>query len=216
MNKLKTDIKSRTAKRSTAKFLYESFGDSLTDYSFVCWLAKKLELKPCRLKEIVKNAHKDFAPRHSVSSTSHQTILNFWLKEENSIISNDRRNGRDVVRVPKMSYLSKYGNLSDSNIEEEDVILRKTNKVKHYIKAPPVVYTKSLNRLHLDFLEDNPGITCSRSTFFKYKPFYIEEPTEWEKQSCLYILCQNAHTKLEGINTFRKLEKLPPIISASI
>ena len=58
LNKLKTDIKSRTAKRSTAKFLYESFDDSLTDYSFVCWPAKKLELKPSRLKEIVKNAQK--------------------------------------------------------------------------------------------------------------------------------------------------------------
>ena len=105
--------------------------------------------------------------------------------------------------------------MSDPNIEEEDVILRKTNKVKHSIKEARMVYTKSLNHLHLDFLEGNPGITCSLSTFFKYKPFYIEEPTEREKQSCLCIVCQNAHTKLEGINTFRKLEKLPPIISAS-
>ena len=78
-NKLRIDIKSRTAKRSTAKFLYECFGDSLTDYSFVCWLAKKLELKPCRSKEIMKNAHKELAPRHSMSSTFHLTILNFWL-----------------------------------------------------------------------------------------------------------------------------------------
>ena len=62
LNKLKVDIKSRSSKRSAAKFLYESFGDSLNDYHFVCWLAKKLELKPCRLKEIVKNVHHGFAP----------------------------------------------------------------------------------------------------------------------------------------------------------
>ena len=94
--------------------------DSLNDYHFVCWLAKKLELKPCRLKEIVKNAHREFAPRHSLSSSSHQSIYNFWLKEENSIISNDRRNVRDVVRIPKASCISKYGNLPDPNIEEDD------------------------------------------------------------------------------------------------
>ena len=135
-------------------------------------------------------------------STFHQGILNYWLKEENSIISKDQRNGQDVVRIPKLTHLSKYGGLSDSNIEEEDVILKKTNKVEHYVKAPRMVYTKSLDQLHLDFLKAEPEIICSQSTFFKFKPFYIEQPTEREKQSCLCIVCQNAHTKLEGINTF--------------
>ena len=215
LTKLSEDIKSRTSKRSAAKFLYDSFGESLNDYTFIRWLAKKLKLKPCRLKDIVNNAHKEFAPRHSMPSTFHQGILNYWLKEENSIISNDRRNGRDVVRIPKLTYLSKYGGLSDPNIEEEDVLLKKANKVKHHVKAPRMVYTKSLDRLHLDFLKAEPEIICSRSTFFKFKPFYIEQPTEREKQSCLCIVCQNAHTKLEGINTFRRMEKLRPIVSAS-
>ena len=81
----------------------------------------------------MKNAHREFVPRHSMPSGSHQIILNFWLKEENSIISNDRRNGRDVVRMPKSTYLSKYGGLSDPNIEE-DILLKKTNLLKHYVK----------------------------------------------------------------------------------
>ena len=183
--------------------------------SFVCWLAKKLELKPCRLKDIMKNFHEEFAPRNSLSSSSHQSIYSFWLKEENSIISNDRRNGRDVVRIPKAKYLSQYGSFVDPNIQEEDLILKKTNKVKRYIKAPRMVYTKCMKRLHLDFLAEYPDINCSRSTFVKYRPFYIEVPTEREKQSCLCIVCQNAHTKLRGINTFRKLEKLPPIYSVT-
>ena len=74
---LKSDIKSRNSKHSAAKFLNESFGDSLNDYSFVCWLAEKLELKPCRLKDIVRNAHKEFIPRNSMSSSSLQEIYNF-------------------------------------------------------------------------------------------------------------------------------------------
>ena len=54
LNKLKTDTRSRASKSSAAKFLVESFGNSLDDYNFVCWLAKQLELKPCRLKKLSK------------------------------------------------------------------------------------------------------------------------------------------------------------------
>ena len=97
----------------------------------------------------------------------------------------------------------------------EDVILKKTNTVKRYIKARKVygilVYTKSIKRLDLENLKEHPNIDCSRSTFVKYRPFYIEVSTEREKQFCLCIVCQNAHTKLRGINTFRKLKKLQPI-----
>ena len=57
-------------------------------------------------------------------------IYNFLLKEENSIVSNDRKNGRDVVRTLKATYLSKYGNFVDPITEVEDVILKETNTVK--------------------------------------------------------------------------------------
>ena len=57
-------------------------------------------------------------------------IYNFLLKEENSIVSNDRKNGRDVVRTPKATDLSKYGNFVDPITEVEDVILKETNTVK--------------------------------------------------------------------------------------
>ena len=78
-----------------------------------------------------------------MSTSSLQTTYNFWLKKENSIISNDRRNGRDVVRIPKATYLTKYGNFVDPNVEVEDVILKKINMVKRHIKAPRMVYKKT-------------------------------------------------------------------------
>ena len=67
-----------------------------------------------------------------------------------------------------------------------------------------------MKRLHLDFLAEYPNINCSRSTFVKYRPFYIEVPTEGET-----ILLVHCMSKLRGINTFRKLEKLPPIYSVT-
>ena len=150
-----------------------------------------------------------------MSTSSLQSIYNFWLKEENSIISNDWRNGRDVVRIPKATYPSKYGNFVNPNIEVEDVILKKKNTVKRYIKAPRMIYTKSIKRLHLEYLKEHPNIDCSQSGFAKYRPFYIEVPTEKENQSCWCIVCQNAHTKLREINTFWKIEKLQPVYSVT-
>ena len=85
----KTDMKRRVLKSSAAKIFVEFFGDLLDDYNFVCWLAKQLERKPCRLKETIKMPYKEFTPRNSMSTSSLQSIYNFWLKEENSIISND-------------------------------------------------------------------------------------------------------------------------------
>ena len=107
------DMKSRTSK-SSAAFLVESFGDLLDDYNFVDWLAKQLKLKPCRLNEIIKSAYKEVTPLNSMSKSSLQSIYNFWLKGENSIISNDRRNGRDVVRILRTTDVSKYRNFFDS------------------------------------------------------------------------------------------------------
>ena len=49
----------------------------------------------------------------------------------------------------------------------------------------------------------------------KYRPFYIEEVTEREKQSCLCIVCQNVHTKLADMNNFQKMEKLKPVLSVT-
>ena len=221
LNKLKTDMKSSDSKSSAGKCLIESFGDLLDDYNFVYWLAEQLELKPCRLKETIKNAYKEFTPRDSTPTSSLQSIYNFWLGEENSIISNDRRNGRNAARIPKATYLSKYGNFVAPNIEVEDVILKKTNTVKRYDTLKyHVWYTrKVLSCFILNIWKIIPisivlGVRSSSTDHFKVKCNCRLHFT-LEKQSCLCIVCQNAHTKLRGINTFRKPEKLKPIYSVT-
>ena len=81
----------------------------------------------------------------------------------------------------------------------EDIILKKINMVKQHINAPRMVYTKSIKQL--EYLKEHLNINCSRSTFVKYRTFYIEVPLEREKAMLFVIVCQNAHTKLRGINT---------------
>ena len=55
---------------------------------------------------------------------------------------------------------------------------------------------------------ENLHFTCSPSTIYRYKPFYIGTPAEREKVSCLSIKCQNAHLLLKGSSNFRTSKKL--------
>ena len=93
--------------------------------------------------------------------------------------------------------------------------MKRTNTKKLYVKAQRMVYTKPICRLYEDFVKTAPEVKCSRSTFFKYKPFYVVVPSEREKESCLCIKCQNIHLQLRGINTFRRQEKLTPVHSVT-
>ena len=56
---------------------------------------------------------------------------------------------------------------------------------------------------------------CSLATFYKFKSFDIGPPTEWEKESCLCVKCQNTHLLLKGINNFRNSKKLNQLDSVT-
>ena len=73
--------------------------------------------------------------------------------------------------------------------------------------AQRMVYTRPVKNIYQTFV--NTGFACSISTFINYKPFYITEPTEREKELCLCKKCLNAHLLLAGINNFQKAQKPP-------
>ena len=93
------------------------------------------------------------------------------------------------------------------------MVLRKIGTKKKYMTAQQMVYTRPVKKIYQAFVETR--FACSISTFIKYKPFYITEPTEREKESCLCKKCLNAHLLLVGINNFQKTQKLPPFASVT-
>ena len=57
-------------------------------------------------------------PRHSLSPEIHKAVCEFWLQQENAIVSNDRRFNRDELHISKLEYLRDYAhctNISDTN-----------------------------------------------------------------------------------------------------
>ena len=71
-----------------------------------------------------------------------------------------------------------------------------------------MIYTKTIRKMHADFVASRDNIQFSLSTFFRYKPFYITLLSEREKESCLCIKWQNVHLLLQRINTYRSTQNL--------
>ena len=50
------------------------------------------------------------------------------------------------------------------------------------MKSQRIIYTKTIRKMHTDFVASRGNIQCSLSTFFRYKPFYITRPSERERE----------------------------------
>ena len=198
---IETNLRSRDKKKAAANFLCVTLGDDLiNDNNFLRWLSKKLHYKLVRLLDILANRDKTFEPRNTLDQGIYQHIYNYWLSEEVSTPSVESRNSRDAVKVSKLDFFKNYhhmDNITDTNISELEVTLKKKGTKKIYMSSQRMIYHSSVKKLHEDFCKDT-GIKCSFSTFYKYKPFYVAPPTEREKLSCLCKVCQNIHLLLKG------------------
>ena len=199
-NELTSNIKSD--RDQAIDFLAQCFGDMLNDYPFIRWLAKKLGKKPCRLQSLLRTniSSASWTPRNSLAIEQHKDIYNFW--KENGIVSVDRRNGRDKINISKIEYLRLPTKcIDDENIKEEKKLNKKSNIYKQYFSAQRMVQPDTLDKLSNKF-KQSVNYDVSKSTFNKYKPFYIVPATEREKESCLCGCCLNIHCLMKGINKF--------------
>ena len=111
--KIKSDLRNRFYKQSSAKFLHETFAaEMLHDDNFLSWLAKRLVYKTYWLRNIL-SSYKQQAKscRHRFSVSQHQKIYDIWLDENVSIPSTDRRSGRHKVRISKLQYIKELKHL---------------------------------------------------------------------------------------------------------
>ena len=196
--------KKRDAHSDAVKYIQQMFPDLIDDQYFIQWLANKIRTRSHHLSELLKEKDRTWKPRNSIHDDQHQKIYDFWL--QNSTQSVDRRSGWDKVKILKEEYVKLYTDIHDPNIEEERK-LWKSGLEKIIFSALRKIYMKPVRELHQKFLSTSTS-SCSKTTFFTYKPFYIKPPTERENISCMCMRCCNAQCLLKGINTYRKLHKL--------
>ena len=206
INMLKDDMSSKIMaekKQHALNCLNRCFGDMLSDTVFIKWLSNQLGYKPGRLLSLLKTGQEfSWKSRNSLNVETHQEVYDFWKK--NSITSVDRRNGRNKIKIPKMKYLSScFQYISDNNIQEEAHVHKKTKNEKKYMSAQRMVQAETVEKMYANFVKEKSS-KISKSTFFKYKPFYVEPATICEKESCLCSTCLNIHCLMQAVNVFRK------------
>ena len=122
--KFKSDLRNRFYKQSDAKFLHGTFvAEMLHDDNFLSWLAKRLDYKTYRLRNILSSYEQQTKScRRTLSVSQHQKIYDFWLDENVSIPSTDKRSGCQEVRIGKLQYIKELKHLehiSDENCKEK-------------------------------------------------------------------------------------------------
>ena len=192
VEKLKKDLVNN--KRKAVAYMRECFDSILDDDDFLKWLGTAVGFKPYRLKRILSD--KKFNRRNSqLPQSIYQDIYDFWLSK--SITLNYSTN--NIKRITKKDFLQQYKEINDSNVMENEVMLK--NGSKNIYSASKMIYVESIRKLSDEFNSSHTPV--SMSVFFSYKPFYCVRPSEKEKQSCVRINCNNPHLLLKAINTCR-------------
>ena len=99
--KINNDFTGDSAAKNMAKFFQDCFRDSIDDCNFICWLSKKMNYKPIRFFNLLKNCEKLPASENDRPCDIHEKIYQFWLYLETSVVSTDRREGREKVKISK-------------------------------------------------------------------------------------------------------------------
>ena len=185
-----------TGKVKTAKSLLELLGEKPGN-QFIEWLSPQIGFGDVNeFHTFMEWAEKDpkdcYQPqgRCRITSKQAQLINDFW--KEHCIISVDRRNDRNRVRIKPTKVHPLVRDLIDDNVEHTE---------KNKLQAHRYIYTKPLRDLHKKFIAKYHYI--SLTMFYQLKPFYICVPTDREKESCLCIDCLNMHNLLNVLHQHR-------------
>ena len=104
-----------------------------------------------------------------------------------------------MKRIIKRFFLEHFSNITNSNVIDKRVQLRKT---KGCFQALNIVYIESVPKFHSSFKQKHTN--ASLSLFLTYNSYYCVGPTEKEKLSCVFINYLNSHLLRQLINIFRK------------
>ena len=137
----------------------------------------------------------------SVENRGKANELNLEVKKSiyatwnnNSIVTVDRRDGRDVVSMREDDFNLKFSNLdSPSRIVIENFV---SNRNKKMVRTTKRIVTKTVIQIQNE-VEIKCGYKVSIGSVVNYKPFYVNVASEREKESCLCKFCLNIRLRLD-------------------
>ena len=113
-------------------------------------------------------------------------VVYFWKSK--SIVSVYWRNSRHQVCTNPLKCFPAYKKFVENNGDDQmTVITNEDNKYFGKYQAHRQIYTKSVIKLHKQYLKEHPDCFTSFSTFYRLKPLYIWQATTDEMLSCVCI-----------------------------
>ena len=168
-----------------------------TSLNFFEYLCRKIGKRKATMNIILKNTEQ--RGRKKKLSTEHrQLVYDTW--HEFSIVTVDRRNNRDVVKINRSEFL-KYEQLKTPSENIIEYYTSKRNQQK--VKSTRYIATKTVREIQ-HTLETKHDLHFSLGIICSLKPFYIVPPSEREKESCLCKFCLNLHLKFDALQKHLK------------
>ena len=87
------------------------------------------------------------------TAANFQEIYNFWL--DNSINSNE--SVYNIKRIAEHSFLEQFSNMTDSNVIEKRLQLKKGSKI--VFTNPRMIYTESVPEMHSSFNKKHTSVS---------------------------------------------------------
>ena len=196
------------------RLIVEILGVYLIDSKMIVWICNNSSFRtvPEFQEKILQYLNGEMSSGYSegrnvkFSEAQVKQVYNFW--KDSSIVTVDRRSGRDIVKMRKAEYKSMATSdiIDDENVKDKVQTL-KSGTQKYLVEAPKMILSKSIRDLHKDFNQKH-AFSISLSNFYSFKPFYILPATEREKESCLCVVCFNLHQMLDALKRLSEKTEL--------
>jgi hypothetical protein len=129
---------------------------------------------------------------------------------EMSVVTVDRRNGRDHVAMREKLFKERFSHLTTPDDHEApEAFIDKRGRVM--MKATRRIATVTIREMRNAVIE-RIGKIMSIGTVLNLRPFYVQPPSEREKESCLCKFCLNLRLKFNAVMKHCK-ENRPDSIS---
>ena len=192
--------------------LFSYFGVQLAnDHYLQKWLTKSLGM---RKKRFIERLYKWLRPKidvpkgkkRTLTDEDRQIIHDTYL--ENSTISVDRRDGRDMVRMRMSAYKEHYHGI------ETSLVSAHVNNRKTLMAQAPRYMCHVTTKKIVEILQEKHNLKVSIGTAHSLRPFFVDSPTDREKLECLCTVCCNARTLFDAIQ--RRAKKNGMVLYTSI
>ena len=176
-------------------------GCVILDDDLRSWLKKSLGIRKGRFHKrlfswLRPRTQLEKRGRPSLNTALRQLIFDVWI--ENSTISVDRRDGRDMFRIPMRVFREKYHDI------ETSLVSIHTSKCNQEMDQAPRYMCHVTIRKIKEILKEKHNVSISLGSAHDIQPFFVVTPSDREKLECLCTTCCNARLTFDAVQRCAK------------